>query len=135
MSNLDAPSPTAVRNVLVASIVVTAFHYTDNYLSIAEYPAPDWINREIIYIAWGLLTLIGIAGYLFYRDGRRLAGGIYLAVYSYTGLSSLGHYLYGSMDDFTTRMHVLVWADGLVGLAVGGCALLILRNVRRRPAG
>lgn len=129
------PSANIVRNVVAVAAFVTAFHYTDNYLSIDEYPAPDWVQREIVYIAWSLLTLVGIAGYLFYRDGKAVAGGMYLLVYSYTGISSLAHYLYGPLDEFTLKMHVLVWADGLVGLTVLACALEILLGRRRaRPA-
>jgi hypothetical protein len=128
-----APSTTAVRNVLIASIVITLLHYTDNYMSIDEYPQPGWIHGETIWLAWSLFTLVGIAGYLMYRDGKRVAAGIYLLVYSITGLSSLGHYQSGSMGDFTTRMHIFIWTDGLIGLLVAAFAVWILLS-RRAPA-
>lgn len=126
MRGVRPPSPRTVRRVVVASVLITALHYTDNYLYIDDYPGPDWVHREIVYIAWSLLTLIGIAGYLFYRDGRATPAGMYLLVYSYTGLSSLGHYPYGSFDDFSPRMHAFIWTDALVGAAVLACAAWIL---------
>ena len=115
-----------MRTAVVLSIVITALHYTDNYISIEDYPQPDWIHRETIYITWFLLTLIGIAGYMQFREGRFIPAGLYLLVYSYTGTSSLGHYPYGGASDFTTKMHLLIWSDALVGLLVAGCALWIL---------
>lgn len=118
--------------VIGASLLSTAIHYTDNYIYVHEYPQPDWISHEVIYTVWALLTLLGLAGYLFYRDGRATAAGLYLLVYSYAGLSSLGHYFYGSLGDFSVKMHVLIWADGVTGLAVAIAAVRLL--VRGRGA-
>ena len=131
MRNVKAPSTSILRAVVVASIVVTALHYTDNYISIEEYPQPDWIHPETIYITWSLLTLIGIAGYMLFRAGRFVPAGLYLLVYSYTGTSSLGHYQYGGSGDFTTKMHLLIWSDALVGFLVAACALWILLTRRK----
>jgi hypothetical protein len=126
MRQVRPPSTSTVRSVVVASIIVTALHYTDNYLSIEEYPQPNWVHRETIYIAWSLLSLVGIAGYMLFREGRSLAAGLYLLVYSYTGTSSLGHYLYGDAADFTTKMRLFIWTDALLGSLVAGYALWIL---------
>lgn len=134
MRRVEAPSISVVRAVVIASIVITALHYTDNYVSIEDYPQPGWIHRETILLAWGLLTLIGIAGYMLLRNGRPVAAGLYLLIYSYTGTSSLGHYPYGHAGDFTTKMHLFIWTDALVGLAVAICALWILL-VRFRQRG
>ncbi|HVF52581.1 MAG TPA: hypothetical protein VNC78_03130 [Actinomycetota bacterium] len=119
-----------MRAAVIASVVVTALHYTDNYISIEDYPQPDWIHRETILIAWSLLTLIGIGGYMMFRDGRSLSAGLYLLVYSYTGLSSLGHYPYGSAGEFSAKMHVFIWTDALVGALVAICAVWILLSRR-----
>ncbi|HEX2241228.1 MAG TPA: hypothetical protein VHJ82_08835, partial [Actinomycetota bacterium] len=54
------------------------------------------------------------------------AGALYLLVYSYTGLSSLGHYAYGPAAHFTTKMHLFIWTDALVGLVVALAAVWIL---------
>ena len=126
------PSNRTVLGIVAASIVVTAFHYADNYLYIDEYPQPDYINREMVALAWFLLTFLGVAGYLFYRDGRAAASSIYLLVYYYKGLSSLGHYAFGSEGEFSTKMHVAIWLDGAVGAAVALCALWILIARRSR---
>ena len=137
MRRPSPPSTSTVWWVVLASVVVTALHYTDNYISIEEYPQPDWIHRETVLIAWLLLTLVGIAGYMLFHAGRTLAAGFYLLVYSYTGTSSLGHYPFGGAEDFTTRMHLFIWTDAIVGFLVAGCALWILLSRRpdMRPEG
>ncbi len=113
-----------------ASVASTAAHYTDNALFIEDYPQPDWLSTETIFITWGLLTLLGIAGYLFYRAGQTTTAGLYLLLYSNTGVSSLGHYFYG-FDDFSLKMNVLIWTDGMTGLAVAAFAVWILA---KRPS-
>lgn len=130
MQSVRLPTISTVRAAVIASVVVTALHYTDNYISIEDYPQPDWIHRETILIAWSLLTLIGIGGYMMFRDGRSLSAGLYLLVYSYTGLSSLGHYPYGSAGEFSAKMHVFIWTDALVGALVAICAVWILLSRR-----
>jgi len=37
-----------------------------------------------------------------------------------TGLSSLGHYLYGAMSEFSFKMHLFIWTDALTGMALMG---------------
>ncbi len=138
MQRVTPPSASTVRFVVLASIIVTALHYTDNYVSIADYPQPEWIHRETIVLAWSLFTLAGMAGYLLFRQGLHLAAGLYLLIYSYTGTSSLGHYPYGHGGDFTVKMHLLIWTDALVGVLVAGCAVWILvarSRSRSSPGG
>lgn len=112
------PSALAVGLVVLASALLTAFHFTDNYLSIETYPQPGWVTGAVVLISWPLLTVLGAAGYLLYRRKRFGPAHACLLVYSYTGLSSLGHFLYGSPEEFTTRGVVSVLLDGAAGSAV-----------------
>ena len=104
--------------VLIASIVSTSLHYTDNALSINRYPEPEWITVSSVYITWIVLTLIGIAGYWLYTKEKLWASYLCLGLYSLTGLSSSGHYFYGTMSDFSLKMHAFIWFDVLAGLLV-----------------
>lgn len=120
--------------MVLASVVVTAFHFTDNYVSIETYPQPDWVTGAVVLVSWPLLTAFGVAGYLLYRRERFAAAQACLLVYSYTGLSSLGHFLSGSPDEFTARGLVSVLIDGVAGsavLAVTVWSIVALR--KRRP--
>lgn len=104
--------------LLVISIISTFIHYTDNFFSFEQYPQPDWITLSSIYISWVVLTAIGIIGYSLYRSRRFGLAYLCLLLYSITGLSSLGHYLYGNLSDFSMKMHLFIWTDGLIGLSV-----------------
>lgn len=107
-----------LEGILIASVVSTAIHYTDNYRFIEQYPQPDWITLPSIYITWLLLTAIGALGYWLYRNGKLWTAYLCLLIYALTGLSSLAHYFYGDMAKFSTKMHVFVITDGLTEFAV-----------------
>ena len=109
---------TILRRVLVVGILVTLVHYTDNYLYFDDYPQPASLRRWQVYTGWLLLTAIGVAGYRLYARGHVGLAYACLVVYSYTGTSSLGHYLYGSLSEFSAKQHVLILTDGLSGVAV-----------------
>lgn len=132
---MKAPSNRTVATAVGISVLGTAIHYTDNYLYIDEYPQPDYINKEMVALAWILFTLIGIAGVLLYRERRPLAASLYLMVYSYTGLSSLGHYAFGASNEFTTKMHAFIWMDGVLGTIVVLVALSIFVTRPARAQG
>jgi hypothetical protein len=133
---LTPPALSTVGLVVGASVAVTAFHFTDNYVSIETYPQPDWVSKASVLIAWPIFTALGIAGYLLYRRERFILANGFLLAYSYAGLSSLGHLLSGSPDEFTTRGLVSVLADGVVGslvLAVAIWSILAHRALAGTP--
>ena len=131
-STLQPPSVATVGFVVAASVVLTLFHFTDNYISIDTYPQPDWISGAIVLVSWPLFTAIGVAGYLLYRRGRFPAANIFLLAYAYVGLSSLGHFLSGSPDEFTTRGLISVLVDGVAGSAVLAVAIWSILARRSR---
>ncbi|MBD2534580.1 hypothetical protein H6G97_35915 [Nostoc flagelliforme FACHB-838] len=110
--------------LLFSSIVITSFHYADNGIFIDKYPSPEWINNaNLVYIAWIVLTLIGIVGYFLYKRGMFRFAYLCLGIYSFTGLSSPGHYFYGEMSKFSLRMHTLILFDFFAGLLIFGFIL------------
>lgn len=114
----DPRSVTILRRVLVAGVVLTTIHYTDNYVYFDEYPQPASLRPWQVYTGWLLLTAVGIAGYRLYVRGLVAAASVCLLVYSYTGTSSLGHYLYGALDEFSLKQHAFILVDGATGIAV-----------------
>ena len=116
---------------LLASIISTSFHYTDNATFIDNYPEPDWITVSGIYITWIVMTIIGIVGYWLYTQEKLGLSYLCLCIYSVTGLSSPAHYFYGVMSNFSTKMHTLIWLDLLTGAFVLGFVIwsgLLLRE-------
>lgn len=135
--NLERKLQPLLLSLLIVSVVSTSIHYTDNFLFFKKYPQPEWITLPSIYISWIILTAIGVAGYWLYRNRRFWLAYVCLVTYSLTGLSSLGHYFYGAMSEFSAKMHLFIWTDGLTGLAVLGFTLwsgLILREQYREPS-
>lgn len=131
--NLERKLQPLLLSVLIVSVVSTSIHYTDNFLFFEQYPQPEWITLPSIYISWIILTAIGVAGYWLYRNRRFWLAYVCLVIYSLTGLSSLGHYFYGAMSEFSAKMHLFIWTDGLTGLAVLGFTLWsgLIRKVLR----
>jgi hypothetical protein len=130
---VNPPSASTVRLVVIASVLVTAFHFTDNFVSIETYPQPDWVTEALVAVSWPVYTAIGIGAAALYGRGRTELGSWLLLAYSYTGISSLGHFLSGGPDEFTTRGLVSVLADGAIGLTVLAVALWALLAERRQP--
>jgi hypothetical protein len=125
------PSARVVTVVLGAALLSSIVHYTDNFVNIEDYPQPHWINHVVIPAAWIILTGIGAAGLLSFRHERYGLAGLFLLVYSYTGLSSLAHYSFGPLSEFNAKMHIGIWLDGLTGAAVLVLALVLLLRRRR----
>ena len=124
----------ALRLVLAASVVSTAVHYTDNYLAIGAFPQPDWVDRPSVIVTWVVLTAIGLVGYRLYRRGSHPAAELCLAIYSVTGISTLGHYLSPGAGDIELWRNVSIVGDGLTGLAVLGFAVWSVLAARPTPA-
>lgn len=124
--------------LLIASIISTSLHYTDNGIFLDKYPGPEWItNAHIVYIAWIILTLTGLVGYWLYKRAMLRFAYLCLGIYSLTGLSSPGHYFYGEMSKFSLKMHTLIWFDFFAGSLVLGFILwsgLLVREWQKEYA-
>ena len=105
---------------LITSIISTFIHNVDNYLRFELYPQPNWITPDGVIRSWIIWTIFGLAGYWLYKNQLFLLSYICLIIYSSCGLSSLAHYLYGGMHEFSPIMHFFILTDGLLGLAVLG---------------
>jgi hypothetical protein len=125
---------TGLLRVLVGALIVsTAVHYTDNWLSVEDYAPHTGLiaeNPGLIPLAWGLFTLLGVAAYRSYtRGGPTVRAHLMLAGFSVAGISTFGHLLYEG-NDFAAWQWASVLADGVLGLAVLGFALVSAARVR-----
>jgi hypothetical protein len=135
------PSVATVRWVVLGTIGLTLFHFTDNAVSVDSYPKagwqPDWFEFVVV-AAWFAYTAVGVAGYRLYREGRYGAAHASLLVYGYLVLSSLGHFLYGSPGELTTRGAISVFVDvaaAAVVIAVAIWSILARRAGAPRAEG
>jgi hypothetical protein len=70
-----------------------------------------------IVVAWPLLTLIGLIGYRRYRERRYREAHVCLAVYSITGIVTLGHFFYGN-PRIPAFFYATLFTDALTGIAM-----------------
>jgi hypothetical protein len=140
---MQPPSTRTVGTVVAATIVLTAFHFTDNIVNVDTYPRQEWISGTFIQVAalafWPILAAVGVAGYLNYRRGRFPLANWLLVAFSYLGLVSLGHFTAGSPDELTARGLISVTIDAVAGFTVLGVALwsMLARRGKAKaaPAG
>jgi hypothetical protein len=135
------PSVSTVRWVVLGTIALTLFHFTDNAVNVDTYPAagwqPDWFEF-VVAVAWFAYTAVGVVGYRLYEQGRLRPAHACLLIYGYLVISSLGHFLYGSPDELTTRGLISVFVDvaaGSVVIAVALWSIVARRSIRLRAHG
>jgi len=93
---------------------------------------PSRLFDAVVAVAWFVYTAVGVAGYRLYERGRFGAAHACLLIYGYLIASPLGHFLYGSPDELTSRGLVSVFVDLAAGLLVIAVALW---SIRFRRAG
>lgn len=130
------PSARVIGVAVGATIVLTAFHFTDNIVNVETYPRQEWLSATAIQIGglifWPVFATIGVAAYLLYVRGRFPLANWLLVAFSYIGLVSLGHFTAASPDELTTRGLISVAIDATVGFTVLGMALWSMLARRRR---
>jgi len=125
-----------LKAILAASVISTAIHYTDNFVAVNHFQglggsSDPTLIRVAIVVAWPLLTWIGLIGYRRYRERRYQEAYVSLAVYSLTGLSTFGHFIYGS-PDVPPFFYATLFTDGLTGLCLLG--FVVWSAIVDRPA-
>src|SRR3954452_24412283 len=124
--SIAPPSASTVRLVVFTTIAVSLFHFTDNAINVDTYPKAGWQPGWFDWVVaggWILYTAIGVSGLRFYQQTRLRAAHISLTLYGYALFSPLGHFIYGSPDELTTRGLVSVFVDVTAGLLVIAVAL------------
>ena len=125
---------TVLLVLLAAAIVSTAIHYSDNTISIHQYPPPE-PSQALIVLAWLALTPFAVAGYALFRSGRALAASLCLAVYAPLALSTPGHFVSRGPARFPFWRDVSILSDGVLGTAVLAFAIWAARRaIAERPA-
>lgn len=127
-----------LKTIVAASILSTAIHYTHNFVAVDSYPGPhgsfDTVVRVAIVLGWPLLTAIGLIGCRRYSERRYREAQVCLAVYAFTGLTTPGHFIYGS-PNIPAFFYATLFTDALAGLAVMAFAVWSATAVAARTEG
>lgn len=113
--NTNKNHQTLLLTLLIISVVITAFHYTDNFINFLQYPDPEWLTPQSVYQSWLILTAIGIVGYVLYINNILLLAYVCLSIYSLTGMLSPAHYFFQTTEKFSFKMHTFIWLDFIIG--------------------
>jgi len=114
----DREFPTALVG---AALVLSLVHYTDNYVNFDAYPqegAPIEISRDLVWIGWLFYAAFAVAAYFWWQRGYIRAACMGLAVFSISGLISIGHYTADGTSALAAWRHVFIWVDISLGAAI-----------------
>src|SRR5205085_5843496 len=117
-------SLTVLRVLLAVGIAESFVHYLDNTVRFSDYTGPNppaitsWIAQWMIPVSWVLFTAVGLLGYRRFRQGRLSEAAAYLAIYSVSGLISIGHYVGISIKDLSAFQTTFVFLDIAHGFAM-----------------
>lgn len=137
MTGVASRTPlTVLRVLLVVAIAESFVHYLDNTLRYSDYTGPNppaatsWIAQWMIPVSWVLFTVAAVVGYGRFRDGRWSEAADYLAIYSVSGLISIGHYVGISINDLSVFQNTFVFLDIAAGTAILAFAYWTWRRSR-----
>ena len=134
MLPLTSPSlPKHLWILLAVYFVASLAHFTHNAEYIAFYPnMPGWLTRDKVYVAWMVVTSVGIAGLAALRLKLHALSSALIAVYGAFGLDGLGHYALALCSEHTLATNITIWSEASTGLCLllAG-AIAFSRQVRK----
>ena len=118
--------------LLLVYAVASLIHFTHNAEFLGDYPGlPKTWTPAGVYLAWLLMTSVGVFGWLLISRSFVLAGLLTLAVYAALGLDSLLHYAVAPMSTHTAGMNVTILAE----VSAAGCVFFeVARQLGRMAA-
>ncbi|MGP8033189.1 MAG: hypothetical protein ACLPQ6_03505 [Steroidobacteraceae bacterium] len=109
-------------------------HFVHNAEHLAHYPnLPSSWSRVDVYLAWCVVTALGIVGYALYLRGYRRAGLSFLALYAILGFAGLLHYTRAPFAHHTSMMNITICTEVAAAVALL-VDVLILAARRDRPS-
>ena len=111
--------PKHIWILLGVYFIASLAHFVHNAEYIAYYPnMPAWITRNTVYIAWLVVTAIGVAGLIAVHMRWQAVGAILLAIYGAFGLDGLLHYTLALCTQHTLVTNVTIWSEAVSGLVL-----------------
>lgn len=109
-------------------------HFVHNAEHLAHYPnLPSSWSRVDVYLAWCVVTALGVLGYALYLRGHRLAGLSFLALYAILGFAGLLHYTRAPFAHHSSMMNITICTE-VAAAAVLLVDVLISAAGRDRPS-
>jgi hypothetical protein len=122
--------------LLLLYAAASLVHFVHNAEFIRDYPGlPRSWTREGVYVAWIVLTMLGVCGWYLISRGYEIIGAIVLTAYALLGLDSLGHYLAAPFSAHTPAMNVTILMEVTCAAVVLIQVLKLIAQRVRKTAG
>ena len=113
--------------LLILHMAASLWHHIHNGQFADEYPnMPTRFPVWIAYVAWTVTTTVGLAGYYWVCNGRRLLGFGAMALYAAYGLLAFGHYTMAPMSAHSFVMNATILAEALTAALLLGTVVVFL---------
>jgi len=122
-------------NLLLALFILhmaaSLWHHIHNGHFAAEYPKlgggfPVWIA----YVAWGVTSAVGLAGYYAVCKGYQLLGFSVMGLYASYGLLAFAHYKLAPMSAHTLVQNATILSEGLTAALLLGTVIVLLVKMK-----
>lgn len=130
--------PRHVWFLLTVYFLASSAHFVHNVAYIASYPnMPSWITSDRVYVAWLIVTTVGLAGLVAMRLRLHAAAAVFIAVYGALGLDGLAHYTLALCSEHTFVTNVTIWSEAISGmcLLLASAMLVTKEGLRRMSPG
>ena len=123
--------------LLAVYFLASLAHFTHNAEYIAFYPnMPAWLTRDTVYIAWLVVTSVGVAGLVALRLKLHALSSALIAAYGAFGLDGLAHYALALCSEYTLLTNVTIWSEASAGLCLLLAASIVFsRQIRATTPG
>jgi hypothetical protein len=102
--------------LVLVYFIASLAHFAHNAEYIAFYPnMPAWLTREKVYLAWLVVTAVGVAGLIVMRLGFHAVGALLLSAYGALGLDGLAHYTLALCSEHTLATNLTIWSEASAG--------------------
>ncbi|GAB6259972.1 hypothetical protein [Photobacterium sp. R1] len=124
------PTPSLIRLkwILLATVVSSIFHYVDNIMFFANYPEPVWIQPRMIDLFWFAMTPLAPLGYQQVKRGHCHISAFLLITYGLCNMLTLGHYNFAPLSHISTKIHLLILFEALMGGILIGYILVLYKQ-------
>jgi hypothetical protein len=113
--------------VLGVYAAASLFHHVHNATFLAAYPnLPAWLTRGEVYLAWVLVTAVGVLGVTLLCLRRLVAGWLALGVYAALGFTGLDHYVRAPFTAHSPLMNVSILTEVI---AAGALFVVVVWNL------
>ncbi len=110
-------------------------HFSHNAEYIAFYPGmPHWLTSENVYLAWLVVTGVGVLALILFRLGLPALAITSLGIYGAFGLDGLAHYTLALCSEHTLAANLTIWSEAVTGRLLLLVSAVILRRQLHLPS-